>query len=159
MGLKQGESIDEELYMTDATNESVSGSVSGIAGGAKADEGSGNSWGAGASARAPNTLDEPVAPAKRQPKVTLAACIGSAPVVPSLLKTLTTSKTLFAKKGAAFNEVGFQVRKMAEETARMLGEEGDGGREDAMVLAKIEHLEKGIADVVQVCKFGEELVV
>ena len=45
MRLKQGESIDEELYVTDATNESVSGSVSGTAGGAKADEGSGNSGG------------------------------------------------------------------------------------------------------------------
>ena len=158
MGLKQGESIDEEFYVTDATNESVSGSVSGTARGTKADEGSGSSGGPGASTGGTNTLEEPVTPAKRQPNITLAVCIGSAPVVPSLVKTWTTSKILFAKKGAAFKEAGFQVRKMAKETLRMLEEEGVGGQEDAMVLAKVKRLEENIADVVQVCKFGEELV-
>ena len=132
--------------------------MSGTAGGAKADEGPVNSGGAGASARGPNALEESVTPAKRQPKITLPTCIGSAPVVPSLLKTLTTSKTLFAKKGAAFKEAGFQVRMMAKETVKMLEKEGDGGQEDAMVLAKVERSEEGIADVVQACKFGEELV-
>ena len=69
MGLKQGESIDEELYVTDTTNESVSGSVSGTAGGAKSDEGSGNSGEAGASAGGTTAIEEPVTPAKRQPKI------------------------------------------------------------------------------------------
>ena len=113
--------------MTDATNESVSGSVGGTAGGAKADEGSGNSGGVGASAGGTNALEEPVTPAKRQPKITLAACIGSAPAVPSLVKTLTMFKALFAKKGATFKEAGFQVRTMAKETIKMLEKEGDGG--------------------------------
>ena len=53
MGLKEGESIDEELYVTDATNESVSGSVSGTAEGAKADEGSRNSGGPARRRRGP----------------------------------------------------------------------------------------------------------
>ena len=103
-------------------------------------------------------LEEPVAPVKNQPKVSLAACIGSAPVVPSLLKTLTTSKTLFVKKGAAFKEDGFQVRKMAKKTSTMLEEEGVRGKEDAMLLAKLSGLDEGIAIVVQVCSDGVELV-
>ena len=118
MGLKQGEGIDEELHVTNATEERMSGSVSGTAGGARAEGGSGNSGGTGASSGGFVTPDEPVAPAKKPPKVYLAACIGSAPVVPSLLKTLTTSKTLFAKKEAAFKEAGFQVRKMAKGMSR-----------------------------------------
>ena len=47
---------------------------------------------------------------------------------------------------------------MAKETVKMLEKEGDGGQENAMVLAKVERLEEGISDVVQACKFGEELV-
>ena len=79
----------------------------------------------GASSVGVVTPEEPVAPAKKQPKVSLAACIGSASVVPSLLKALTRSKTVFTKKEAAFKETGFQVRKMAKEMSKMLEEQGD----------------------------------
>ena len=103
-------------------------------------------------------LEGPVAPVKKQPKISLTACIGSATVVPSLLKTFTTSKTLFAKKGGAFKEAGFQVMKMAKETSRMLEEEGDRGKEDAILLAKVSDLDEGIAIVVQVCSDGVELI-
>ena len=96
--------------MINVTDERVSRSVSGTAGGARAKGGSGNCGGPGASSCGVVTPEEPVAPAKKQPKVSLAACIGSARVVPSLLKTLTTSRLLFAKKEAAFEEAGFQVR-------------------------------------------------
>ena len=50
MGLDQSESIDEELNVTNATNESVSGSVGVTAIGVKADQRSRNSGGPGASA-------------------------------------------------------------------------------------------------------------
>ena len=79
-------------------------------------------------------------------------------VVPSLLKTFAASKTLFVKKGGAFKEAGFQVRKMAKKTSRMLEEEGDRGKEDAILLAKVLGLEEGIAIVVQVCSDGVELI-
>ena len=158
MGLKQGEGIDEELHVANATEEQMSGSVSGTAGGARAEGGSGNSGGPGASSGGFVTPDEPVAPAKKQPKVSLAVCIGSAPVVPSLLKTLTTSKTLFAKKEAAFKEAGFQVRKMAKGMSRTLEEQVDRKKEGAVLLAKVLDLEDGVAKVVQVCADGVELV-
>ena len=93
MGLDQGESIDEELNVTNATNESASGSVSVTAIGVRTDQRSRNSGGPGASAGVTETPEEPVAPVKKQPRISLAACIGSAPVVPNLLKTLTTSRT------------------------------------------------------------------
>ena len=80
-------------------------------------------------------------PVKNQPEISLAACIRSAPVVPSLLKTSTTSKPLFVKKGAAFKEAGFQVRKMAKETSRMLEKEGGRGKEDTVMLAKVSGLD------------------
>ena len=50
MGLDQSESIDEELNVTNATNESVSGSVGVTAIGVRADQRSRNSGGPGASA-------------------------------------------------------------------------------------------------------------
>ena len=78
-------------------------------------------------------------------RVSLAACIKSARIVPSLLEPLTASKTLFAKKRVAFKEVGFEVRTMAKETRRMLEEKSDRGKEDAMLLAKVAGLEEGIA--------------
>ena len=68
--------------------------------------------------------------------------------MPSLLKTFTTSKTPFVKKGGAFKEAGFQVRKMTKPTSRMLEEEGDRGKEDAILLAKVSGLNEGIAIVV-----------
>ena len=64
------------------------------------------------------------------------------------------SKTLFAKKKAAFKDAGFQVRKMVKEAVRIFEEDGDGGQEGAMVLAKVERLKEGIADVVQVARSG-----
>ena len=158
MGLDRRESVDEELNVTNAPNESVSGSVGVTAIGVKEYQRSRNSGGPGASAGETETLEEPVAPVKKQPKVSLAACIGSAPVVPSLLKTLTTSRALFVKKGAAFKEVGFQVRKMAKEMSRMLEEEGDRGKEDAILLAKVSGLDEGIAAVIQVFSDGAELI-
>ena len=78
--------------------------------------------------------------------------------MPSLLKTFTPSKTLFVKKGGAFKEAVFQVRKMAKETSRMLEEKGDRGKEDAILLAKVSGLDEGIAIVVQVCSDGVKLV-
>ena len=50
MGLDQSESIDEELNVTNATNESVSGSVDVTAIGVRAGQRSRNSGGPGASA-------------------------------------------------------------------------------------------------------------
>jgi hypothetical protein len=159
MGLKQGEGIDEELHVGNVTDDRMSGSVRGTAGGARADWGSGNSVRPGASSGGVVTPEEPLAPLKKQPKVSLAACIGSAPVVPSLLKTLTTSKTLFAKKGAAFKEAGFQVRKMAKDMmSKMLDEGGYTETEGAVLLAKVSDLEGGVAEVVQTCADGVELV-
>ena len=157
MGLDRRESIDEELNVTNAPNESVSGSVGVTAIGVREYQRSRNSGGP-ASEGATETLEEPIAPVKKQPKVSLAACIGSAPVVPSLLKILTTSRALFVKKGAAFKEVGFQVRKMAKETSRMLEEEGDRGEKDAILLAKVSGLDEGIAVVMQVFSDGVELI-
>ena len=124
------------------TNGSIvprSGSVSVTAVSARKNNGSGNPVRLGASAGVTLTPQEHVAPTKKQPKVSLVACIGSAPVVPSLLKTLTTSKTLFKKKGAVFiEEAGYyQITKLTRETEERSKEEGGSGTEVAILLEKV----------------------